>query len=221
MFKYVEDKSYLSRVRHLCGKIMQDFCHLLKENYNIGANFYLVGSGARNLITQNASQPIDLDYNLEIVRCENIHDRRTIKECARKALNQVLNSHCLGDCEDSTSSLTTKKFHFETGNPTEFSIDICITFLDDNGVYRLIHEKTRNALCDGYYWNKAPNSEKLREKAAYIKDCGEWPLVREQYLAIKNKYLLPAYLISGKHPSFSCYIEAVNAVYSTLQNRCR
>ena len=48
----------------LSGEIMQDFCHLLKENHNIDANFYLVGSGARNLITQNASQPIDLDYNL-------------------------------------------------------------------------------------------------------------------------------------------------------------
>lgn len=187
MFKYVEDKNYLSRVRCLCGEIMQDFCHLLKENYNIGANFYLVGSGARNLITQNASQPIDLDYNLQIVRC--------------------------------TSSLTTKKFRFKTGNPTEFSMDVCITFSDDTGVYRLKHKKTGNALYDKYYWNMTPNSEKLREMAAYIKDCGEWSLVRTQYLTRKNQYLHPAYLIFGKHPSFFCYIEAVNAVYSALQNR--
>lgn len=187
MFKYVEDKNYLGRVRCLCGEIMQDFCHLLKENYNIGANFYLVGSGARNLITQNASQPIDLDYNLQIVRC--------------------------------TSSLTTKKFHFKTGNPTEFSMDVCITFSNDTGVYRLKHEKTGNALYDRYYWNMTPNSEKLREKAAYIKDCGKWSLVRTQYLTRKNQYLHPAYLIFGKRPSFFCYIEAVNAVYSALQNR--
>lgn len=219
MFKYVEDKNYLSRVRCLCGEIMQDFCHLLKENYNIGANFYLVGSGARNLITQNASQPIDLDYNLQIVRCENIHDGRTIKECARKALNQALCAHDLGDCEDSTSSLTTKKFHFKNGNPTEFSMDVCITFSDDNGVYRLKHEKTGNALYDKYNWNMTPNSDKLREKAAYIKDCGKWSLVRTQYLTRKNQYLHPAYLIFGKRPSFFCYIEAVNAVYSALQNR--
>ena len=33
-----------------CAEIMQDFCHTLKDVYNIGANFYLLGSGARNLI---------------------------------------------------------------------------------------------------------------------------------------------------------------------------
>ena len=68
MFDYVKDKEFLSRARNLCGGIMQDFCHCLKEDYDIGAVFYLVGSGAKNLIVQNASLPIDLDYNLEIVR---------------------------------------------------------------------------------------------------------------------------------------------------------
>ena len=71
MFTYVEDKEFLSRIRNLCGEIMQDLCHYLKEDYDIGTIFYLVGSGARNLIVQNASLPIDLDYNLEIVRCED------------------------------------------------------------------------------------------------------------------------------------------------------
>ena len=50
MYKYVEDKQFLSRMRSLCGEIMQDLCHTLKEEYDIGASFYLVGSGARNLI---------------------------------------------------------------------------------------------------------------------------------------------------------------------------
>lgn len=52
MYKYVEDKQFLSRMRSLCGEIMQDLCHTLKEEYDIGASFYLVGSGARNLILQ-------------------------------------------------------------------------------------------------------------------------------------------------------------------------
>ena len=30
----------------------------------------MVGSGARNLILQNENNPIDLDYNLEIIRNE-------------------------------------------------------------------------------------------------------------------------------------------------------
>ena len=47
MFDYVEDKEYLSRVRSVCGEIMQDFCHTLKEDYDIGSTFYLVGSADR------------------------------------------------------------------------------------------------------------------------------------------------------------------------------
>ena len=107
MFEYVEDKKYLSRVRSVCGEIMQDFCHTLKEDYDIGSTFRLVGSGAKNLIVQNASQSIDLDYNLEIVRCEDFDDCRKLKECARKAFNKALYMNGWGSCEDSTSSLTT------------------------------------------------------------------------------------------------------------------
>ena len=85
MFDYVKDKGFLSHVRNLCSEIMQDFCHYLKEEYDIGAVFYLVGSGAKNLIVQNASLPIDLDYNLEIVRCKDFEDCGFIKECVRKS----------------------------------------------------------------------------------------------------------------------------------------
>lgn len=126
MFDYVKDKEFLSRVRNLCGEIMQDFCHCLKKDHDIGAIFYLVGSGARNLIVQNARSPIDLDYNLEIVRCEDYEDCRYIKECARKSFNKALRKHGWEDCDDSTSSLTTKKRYFVKGNPTRFSMDVCI-----------------------------------------------------------------------------------------------
>ena len=37
MYEYVNDKQFLSRMRSLCGDIMQDFCHTLKEEYDIGA----------------------------------------------------------------------------------------------------------------------------------------------------------------------------------------
>ena len=136
MFSYVKDQEFLSHARNLCGEIMQDFCHYLKEDYGIGAIFYLVGSGARNLIVQNASLPIDLDYNLEIVRCEDFEDCRHIKECARKSFNKALNKHGWGDCEDSTSSLTTKKRHFPIGNTTEFSVDVCIVCKDTKKHFR-------------------------------------------------------------------------------------
>lgn len=212
MFDYVKDKQFLSRMRNLCGEIMQDFCHYLKRDYDIGAVFYLVGSGARNLILQNALLPIDLDYNLEIVRCENFEDCGTIKECVRKSFNKALQEHGWGDCDDSTSSLTTEKRHFVKGNPTEFSMDVCIVCRDTGEhLYRLKHKKTGFIYRDGYYWNEAPHFAGIQEKTKYIKKRGKWELVRKQYLNIKNRYLRQN---DHDHPSFICYIEAVNNVYN-------
>lgn len=213
MYHYVEDKEFLHKMRALAGELMQSLCHYLKEDYNIGANFYLVGSGAKNLILQNENNPIDLDYNLEIVKCDDFEDCRHLKECVRKAFNKSLDEHDLHDCEDSTSSLTSKQIFFNFGNSTHFSIDVCIIAKDEqNNLYRLIHEKTGWFYNDRYYWNLAPLSKNLKTKADYIKSCGKWELVREQYVRIKNKYLTQN---DFNHPSFVCYIEAINNVYNS------
>ena len=191
---------------------MQLLCHYLKEDYDIGASFYLVGSGARNLILQNENRPIDLDYNLEIVRCEDYDDCRYLKECCRKTFNKVLHEYKLHDCEDSTSSLTSKLIQFNSGNNTEFSIDICITTMDvKDNYHRLIHDKTGWTIKDRYFWNMAPQSKGLKEKVYFIKKSGKWELVRDQSIRIKNKYLTRN---DDDHPSFVCYIESVNNVYN-------
>jgi hypothetical protein len=219
MFEYVEDKQFVSRMRSLCGEVMQVFCHILKEEYNIGAQFYLAGSGAKkkNLIMQNGSEAIDLDYNLQIVRCENFDNCRNIKESVRKAFNKALHKFRWGDCEDSTSSLTTKKRHFTQGNDTEFSMDVCIVRTGaDGNLKRLIHDKTGWTTCYGeYYWKRAPNSKNIKKKVEYIKKNGKWELVRIQYKDIKNEYLRRN---DHDHPSFVCYIEAVNNVYNSIKH---
>ena len=162
MYEYVTDKEFISKMKKLCGDIMQDLCHQLKEDYDIGAVFYMVGSGARNLILQNENNPIDLDYNLEIVRCEDYEDKRNIKESARNALNKVLREYNMKDCDDSKSSLTTKKVYFTSGNQTEFSMDIAIVCKDEGGnLYRLIHNKTGWISSDNYEWRMAPNSKDM------------------------------------------------------------
>ena len=212
MYHYLDDKEFVSKMRNLCGDIMQDLCHILKEDYDIGATFYLVGSGARNLIMQNNNQPVDLDYNLEIIRCEDFEDCRYIKECVRKSFNKALKVNDLDDCNDSTVPLTTELIYFTEGNDTEFRMDVCITARDeDDNYYRLVHEKTGFALYDRYFWNIAPNSKRINEKVDYIKKCSKWMLVRQQYEKIKNMYLIRN---DYNHPSFVCYVEAVNNVYN-------
>lgn len=192
--------------------------------------FTLVGSGARNLILQNANEPIDLDYNLKIVRSDD-WDCKYIKERVRKAFNIVLRKHGWEDCEDSKSSLTTKKRYFPRISDTEFSMDVCIVREDKDGnLYRLIHKKTgytnvnniayAASIYSGlvtrrhdneYNWNVAPNSRDIKYKVDYIKSNGKWELVREQYKNIKNRYLTQN---NHNHPSFICYIEAVNNAYN-------
>ena len=217
MYQYLDDKEFVHNMRKLAGEIMQSLCHFLKEDYGIGANFYLVGSGAKNLILQNANQSVDLDYNLEIVKCEDFEDCRYLKECARKSFNKALRAYHLCDCEDSTSSLTSKLIHFTSGNRTGFSLDVCVTCRDEeSNYYRLIHEKAILSVFDQYYWNLARNSEKLKEKAAYIKKRGKWKSVRQEYEEIKNNYLTRN---DFNHPSFVCYVEAVNNVYNAIKHR--
>lgn len=156
MWHYLDDKQFLHKMRTSSGELMQDLCHTLKEDYDIGANFYLIGSGAKNLIMQNANNPVDVDYNLEIVKCRDFEDCRYLKECVRNAFNKSLRSRDLNDCEDSTSVLTSKRMYFPTGNQTGFSIDVCIIKRDEkDNSYRLIHKKTGFTYHDEYYWNRA------------------------------------------------------------------
>lgn len=216
MFHYFEDKEFISKMRCLGGHLLQDTCHILNMKYDIGAKFYLVGSGKRKLITQNEELPIDLDYNLEIVRCDDFEDCRYLKESTRKAYTEALNNEELGACEDSTSSLTSKQIYSTTGNKTRFSFDVCIVTEDNKGNYhRLIHEKTGFTYIDRYYWNIAPNSKEIRMKSEFIKQKGKWGLLQKDYLRVKNKYLSRN---DHNHPSFICYIEAVNNVYNSRNN---
>ncbi len=216
MYHYLDDKEFVSKMRNLCGDIMQDLCHILKEDYDIGATFYLVGSGARNLIMQNNNEPVDLDYNLEIIRCEDFEDCRYIKECVRKSFNKALKVNDLDDCNDSTVPLTTELIYFTEGNDTEFRMDVCITVRDeDDNYYRLLHEKTGFVLYDRYFWNIAPNSKRINERVNYIKKSGKWMMVRQQYEKIKNMYLTHN---DNNHPSFICYVEAVNNIYNSRKS---
>ena len=68
---------------------------------------------------------------------------------------------------------------------------------------------------DRYYWNMAPNSANLRKKVKYIKDHGNWLAVREEYREIKNMYLTRH--MTDTHPSFICYVEAVNHSYNAMR----
>lgn len=219
MYDFVEDKEFLKRAQNFCSKFMKKLEEELREK-DINTQFFLVGSGARNMVTQNANEPIDFDYNLNIISVNGSNDiddwqEKEIKHSVIVAANKIMKSFSLPDVDDSTSSITTKSMYYKDEKDIEFSIDICMVTIVNNKWYRLIHEKGINTNYDKYYWNEAPHSHHYQRKSYAIKSVpGWWEKVRKEYLNIKNRYLEHN---DYDHPSFVCYIEAVNNIYNQMK----
>lgn len=62
-------ESESKRYRSDCASVLTKTCEILKSK-NIIAQFSLVGSGAKNLITRNGNGPYDLDYNLVVIKAD-------------------------------------------------------------------------------------------------------------------------------------------------------
>ena len=211
MFDYVKDKNFLHRAQSCCSEIVKAV-EFECRNDGLNGQVFLVGSGARNMVTQNGNGAIDFDYNLNVISCPNWEDAKAIKETVRKNFNKVMRKYQLHDVQDSTSSLSTDKLYFEDNPSVKFSIDLAIVTQNDAGIWeRLIHEKTGFVVNDRYFWNKVKNSKLVREKSARLKKADRWLDVRTKYIDKKNKYLRQN---DYNHPSFVCYIEAVNDVYN-------
>lgn len=212
MYHYIEDKEFLKNLRSVCSDIVNQLVQQINNDGELLVEAHLVGSGARNMVTQNANEPVDLDYNLCIVDTfgMDINDGRCLKEYIRKRFNIVLKRNGWGDCGDSTSVLATEKRPFPKGNKTKFSIDLAIVQKQGDSWFRLIHHKTGFVHLDQWYWNEAPHSNGLSKRVNTLKRNDLWTEVREVYLRKKNAYLCKQ---DPYHPSFIAYIEAVNEVY--------
>ena len=213
MYHYIEDKDFLKRMKSLCSDIINRLVQSINNDSVMTVEAHLVGSGARNLITQNAKEPIDLDYNLCVLEVFGIsfNDSRAIKEHIRKHFNSILQSFDLDDCQDSTSAFSTNLIVFKKGNKTNFKIDLGIVRERNHGWERLVHRKTGIVSFDQWYWNEAPNSRGLAEKVDAIKNENLWLDVRDLYLDKKNMYLSRG--DKENHPSFNVYIETINEIY--------
>ena len=132
-----------------CSRTLKKTCELLRAR-GISAQFTLVGSGARNMITRNGDGPYDLDYNLLVVKADDEYrDPRLLKDTIRNALNKAVGGKFFSDAQDSTSCLTAL-LHFNDTPNVEFSFDVAIIAKNRNGNYmRLIHNK----LWSQYTWN--------------------------------------------------------------------
>lgn len=102
-------ESEAKHYRSDCSNVLKETCELLKEK-GISAQFSLIGSGTRNMITRNGEGPYDLDYNLLIMKAEERYwnDLRLLKETVRNALNRAGRREFFSDGEQQTDSLTVR-----------------------------------------------------------------------------------------------------------------
>lgn len=222
MFHYVKDRDFLSRMKSDAADTVNRLVQRINNDGFMTVRSELVGSGRRKLITQNASEPVDIDYNLVIERCDHnkfgLYDGKKIKEYVKSVFDSVLQDKKEEPSDDSTSCLSSKKYCYkDCKNKTKFGIDLAILKEDIFGnLHRLIHQKTGFVSYDQWFWNQIPNSREVFSRAEAIRQKGLWSEVERAYLDKKNMYLARN---DYNHPSFVCFIEAVNEVDYSL--KCR
>ncbi len=80
MYHYIEDKEFLKKLRSVCSNLVNQLVQEINNEGKMIVVAHSVGSGSRNLETQNEFEPVDLDYNISIIHSWNINDCQGIKE---------------------------------------------------------------------------------------------------------------------------------------------
>ena len=216
MFTYVQDKELKKIMISEGSDIMNRLKMRINNDEYLEVDFELVGSGAKNLITQNGKEPPDVDFNLIILDMNGNYKESDIKDYIKGQLDNVLREkgHKRG-CSDSTSVLTIKSV--PANKNVVFSIDVAIIKIEyNNHWYRLIHEKHGSHAEDRWYWNEGIDYSLIIEKAEAIKQANGWEEFRDRYLERKKRYLTSN---DYNHPSYVVYIEIVNEVYKMFCDR--
>lgn len=204
MYSYVS-KSESRPFRIFCSDKLNRLKQDLKNN-QIDIDFYLVGSGMKNLVTRNGDEAFDLDYNIEF---KNITISKLNPQKTKKYIMDFLNEITVNkepvfrNCQDSTSAITAR---LVCNGKLEFSFDIAILAKNKDGDYcRLIHNKKTTV--NSYHWDKIPKSKRVYKKFEKLKEDGFFGELRKNYLMKKNYYLIHN---DHYHSSFTIFKEIVN-----------
>lgn len=214
MFEFVLNEE-IKPFRKACTNTLVKLRNSLNDKYKIKTEFYLVGSGAKNLVTRNGNAPFDLDYNLRILEMPESfwNNLKKLKDTIRNELNEIVGDTLFSDGQDSRSVITSNLSLKNEPNKC-FSFDIAILAEMENGnLGRLIHNKQQG---DQFTWCQVPTSKAVRAKAEEIKQHNLWGVLRDTYLDKKNRYLTQN---DFDHPSFVIYVESINEVYQKVMRK--
>ena len=204
MYEFANQKD-VKELAKWCESIIKEAQKEIKEYVTF--SFNLIGSGGKKLVTQNAEEAFDLDYNLIIQKDKQglIDDPKRLKNIVRNAFDRVLRENVEG-YSGSKNSKSVISVVFADGIKRTFSFDVAIYVEADNGyMYKLINDKNTGR----YIWNQVPKSKNYEDKMQAIKENGEWEDFKYRYLELKNIYLRR----NDDVKSFSIFLEALNEFY--------
>ena len=208
MYSYVP-KNESRRFRIFCSDKLNQLKQDLK-NKGYEVDFYLVGSGMKNLVTRNENESFDLDYNIEFLNVSISQlNPQELKNYIMSFLNKITveNESVFRNCQDSTSAITSRLVF---GGKLQFSFDVAILAKNKDGDFcRLIHNKKADE--NSYHWDKIPKSKKVYKRFEKLKSAGHFNKLRDTYLDKKNFYLIHN---DHYHSSFTIFKETVNQTWS-------
>ena len=135
-YRFAEQKA-VTELNKWCREILYDVQKEVAEYFTF--DIRLIGSGDKRLVTQNADEAFDLDYNLILQKDKKglLDNPRQIKEIFIARFNKVLNDY-ITNCyhtSDSTSVITVKNIR---KGKLLFSFDVAIIVEGNDGCfYRL------------------------------------------------------------------------------------
>lgn len=203
-YKYAEQRA-VTDLNKWCMNILHDVQKEVSDYFTF--DIRLIGSGDKRLVTQNAEESFDLDYNIILQKDKKglLDNPKQIKDIFIARFNKVLNRY-IDNCyhtSDSTSVITIK--NIQKGKLL-FSFDVAIIVEGNDGYfYRLTNDKNFNR----YIWNRVKNSADYFEKFQRIKEEGLWLKFKNRYLELKNWHLSRQDGVK----SFSIFLETLNEVY--------
>lgn len=216
MYHWITDRKTLGSIKAVCSDSVNQLIQAVNNEGLLIVSMHLVGTGAGNLIIQNADLPVGIDFNLEIVRAVgyDVGDCAGIREYVRNKFNEVMSRAGWDDCGDSPFALTALRAGDDLPG-SRLSLSIVMTESDGKW-YRLIHQKAGPEGRSRCFWEEVRSSSGLECRVRWLKENNFWQEVREAYLEKMNELFSDG----GIEPaSLLVYTEAVNGAF--WKHACR
>lgn len=200
-YRYAK-QSEVKELNEWCRNILLEVQEEVSDYFTF--DFRLIGSGEKRLVTQNADDAFDLDYNIILQKDKKglLDNPKRIKDLFRNSFYNVLKKHVknYSHVGDSTSVITIKLINSRS---VEFSFDVAIMVEGDDGrFYQLINDKNT----EKYIWNQVQKSKNYFARFKSIKERGDWVKFKKRYLELKNIHLKAQDGVK----SFSIFLETLN-----------